>query len=439
MNDTLSTLTGLLGGYGGNTGSSRKQQSDPQYYGQSDYATSWPDGTTTMGEDTIKRKKLEAKEWEQKTSADDDLSSMRQYPEDSLVAHIAPWEADLLSLLGGAGNVNKQSGLLQFGWGGGDGDDSDAGSDTGGVDNGGQDGDRGMDAGSLGGADRGGTGSDTDGSDYGGHGFDRGGGSRSSDSGSSGGGFGDEGATALDSGVIGSKFKNAYQSGMQMAAQAPTTAETMDGMSPAQRSDYMSNVAALDSGPFGQDTGLMRDTTPTSKAGSMFNDAKMKQLTDSLNLGSIIDQGLMSAGYNTSPPTDVLSQAQLSEDDTYNKFFNKDWSKMNLTNFQGSTPQNAMSNDAFTDYAVNSPVALSAMSAIRDMELAGMDVSGMGITSGNQGKHAPNSQHYSNNAVDVNSKVNSKSFSGLTSAMEKAGYNRGDKLGFGSGESHHFQ
>lgn len=442
MKDTLSMLTGLLGGYGGKSTSSvtdAMRQSDPQYYGQKGVVTHWDDGTTTMdGFAQNRRKKQGQTSWDMKTSADDALSGMRQFPEDSLVAHIAPWEADLLSLLGGSGSVNKNTGLLQFGWGGGDGD-NDADSDTNGVDNGGDQGDRGMDAGSLGGDDRGGTGSDSDDSDYSGHGYSsgRGGGDGSGRSGGSSGGFGSLG----EGGVLGNKFRDAYAAAPAIRAQGLTTAETMDSMSPSQRATYAANVEGLNDSPFSAFGGdMQRDTTPASRAGSMFSDAKMRQLTDNINLGGVINQGLMSAGYNTSPPTDVLSKATMApEDDTYSRYFNTDWGRFNQTAFPGSSPQNAMSNQAFADYVSNSPVAAKALGIMRDMELAGKDISGMGITSGNQGKHAQNSRHYSNAAVDVNTKGNQNSFANFSNAMENAGYSRGDKLGWGAKERHHFQ
>jgi hypothetical protein len=440
MNDTLSMLTGLLGGYGKKSGQGQSsvtdsmRQADPLYYGQSENVAHWDDGTTTMGEDTLKRRKREnPNPWEGKTVADDVLAMQRKYPEDSLVAHISPWEADLLSSLGGAGTVNPGTGLLQFGWAGGGGDsDSESG-------------DEGNDGGFHDDRDSGYDGGDGDGDQSGW-------GGKFSREGSSYGGSGSREASAASSdrfnadvteqGPIGRQFQGAYQSGMAMAPQANTVSENMDALSPVERSTYFGNVSALDEGPFGKETGLVRDNTPTSRAGSMFSQAQKQQLMGALNLGSTIDQGLMSAGYNTSPPTDVLSKAQVlgsPVDDTYDRYFNTDWSRFNNTTFQGSTPQNAMSNQAFADYVSNSPVAAKALGTMRDMELAGKDISGMSITSGNQGGHKPNSKHKTNEAVDVNTKGNQNSFANFTSAMEKAGYNRGDKLGFGVNERMHFQ
>jgi hypothetical protein len=312
----------------------------------------------------------------------------------------------------GGGDHDHDSDGGDGGSGGGDSDSDGGGRDTGGVDNGGDGtGDRGMDAGSLGGSDRGGTGSDTDGSDYGGHGFERSGrdgGSRSSGS--------------VGQGPYSARFQAAFRGAYDPSKfGAKSTAEAVESMDPTSRANYVSNVDALDQSP---NADLSVDTTPQSNAKSMFSNALAKQVADSVNLGNVIDQGLQAAGY----PSTQTNPTSLS-----------DFGKYNMTAFPGSSKQNALSSAAFGDYATNSKIGSTALGIMRDMESEGYDMSGFGITSANQGVHAKNSKHYSGDAVDVNSKVDSRSFGEFSSRMAAAGYSRGDRLGFGRGESHHFQ
>lgn len=311
MNDTLSMLTGLLGGrggYGNKSGQGQSsvtdsmRQADPLYYGQSDTVTHWDDGTTTMGEDTLKRKKKEnPNPWEGKTVADDALAMQRKYPEDSLVAHISPWEADLLSALGGAGTVNPGTGLLQFGWAGGGGDsDGESDSDYGGGS------DEGNDGGFHDDRDSGYDGGDGEGdqSGWGGK-FSREGSSYGSSSAREASAAASDryNADVAEQGPIGRQFQGAYQTGMAMAPRGNTVSENMDGLSPVERSSYFGNVSAVNEGPFGKETGFVRDNTPTSRAGSMFSQAQQQQLLKAIDIGSAIDQGLMSAGYNPAEDT----------------------------------------------------------------------------------------------------------------------------------------
>jgi len=59
-----------------------------------------------------------------------------------------------------------------------------------------------------------------------------------------------------------------------------------------------------------------------------------------------------------------------------------------------------------------------------------------GITSGNLGKHAPNSRHYPGNAIDVNSYTDG--FDKFVAAMKELGAGWGGDL-YGDKERHHFE
>ena len=110
----------------------------------------------------------------------------------------------------------------------------------------------------------------------------------------------------LKGGVLSNRFRDAYAAAPAVRAQGMTTAETMDSMDPTQRSTYAANVAGLNDSPFSAFGGDMQsDNTPQSRAGSMFADAKAKQIAESINLGSIINQGLQAAGYQTAQDAPV--------------------------------------------------------------------------------------------------------------------------------------
>ena len=110
----------------------------------------------------------------------------------------------------------------------------------------------------------------------------------------------------IKDGVLSSQFRGAYAAAPSIRAQGMTPAETMDSMDPTQRGTYAANVAGLNDSPFSAFGGDMQsDNTPQSRAGSMFADAKAKQIAESINLGNIVNQGLQAAGYQTAQEAPV--------------------------------------------------------------------------------------------------------------------------------------
>ena len=161
----------------------------------------------------------------------------------------------------------------------------------------------------------------------------------------------------------------------------------------------------------------MASEETVSKAPAMFAEAQAKQKAKAGAEQNAIAQAMTGAGYAN--PEDL--------------------SRYNLTNFAGSSKQNRLASDAFNSWASSSKVGQDVFRVIASLAQDGYDLSGFGVTSANAGVHAKNSKHYADGAVDVNTKANQKTLAAFSERMAALGYSRGDMLGFGANEKHHYQ